>query len=282
MAIVFTFISKIKNKEQSMSIPSVNLIYFSPTGTSKEIVKRIGQELGAKQIQEFDITPLVFGVSENIKIENALTIIGIPVYAGRVPDLALEHLKKFKANNTPVVLLAVYGNRDFDDALIELKNFVLESGFTPFAAAAFIGEHSYSTDRKPIAENRPDEADVLKAKQFAHDLLLKIQDGEENGFKICDVPGNVPYKTKGQMPDIAPSTTEELCDLCGICAEVCPVDVIDVTDKVITNSKTCIRCCACIKACPTDARVFNNDFIDGIREKLFTNCSKRREPEFFM
>ncbi|MGQ1911495.1 EFR1 family ferrodoxin [Marinifilum sp. RC60d5] len=265
-----------------MNTSSVNLIYFSPTGTSKKVIKAIGQELGVQQVNEFDITPLAFASSENVKIENELSIIAIPVYGGRVPEQALEHLQKFQVKNAPVVLLAVYGNRHYDDALLELKDAVLEIGFTPFAAGAFIGEHSYSIDRKPIAQNRPDESDILKAKQFAHDLLLKIQDGEANGFKICDVPGNVPYKTKGQMPDIAPTTEEELCDLCGICAEVCPVDVIDVTDKVLTNSKACIRCCACIKACPTDARVFDNEFIDGIREKLFTNCSERREPEFFM
>ncbi|PKQ61688.1 hypothetical protein BZG02_14785 [Labilibaculum filiforme] len=265
-----------------MKIPAVNLIYFSPTGTSKKIVKAIGQELGAKQINEFDITPLSFASSENPKIENELSIIAIPVYGGRVPEQALEHLQKFEAKNAPVVLLAVYGNRHYDDALLELKDAVLEIGFTPFGAAAFIGEHSFSIESKPIAVNRPDEADLLKAKQFAEELLLKIKDGEANGFKVCDVPGNVPYKAKGNMPDIAPTTMEELCDLCGMCADVCPVDVINVTDKVVTNAKACIRCCACIKVCSSNARVFDNELIDGIRERLFTNCSERREPEFFI
>lgn len=265
-----------------MTIPSVNLIYFSPTGTGEKIVKAIGQELGAKQINEFDITPLSFASSENHKIENELSIVAIPVYGGRVPVQALEHLKKFEVENAPVVLLAVYGNRHYDDALLELKDAVLEIGFIPFAAGAFIGEHSFSTESKPIAINRPDEADLVKTKQFAEELLLKIQDGEANGFKVCDVPGNNPYKAKGNMPDIAPTTKEELCDLCGICADVCPVDVIDVTDKVVTNAKACIRCCACIKACPTNARVFDIPLIDGIRDRLLANCSERREPEFFI
>ncbi|WP_372754754.1 EFR1 family ferrodoxin [Labilibaculum sp.] len=265
-----------------MNLSSVNLIYFSPTGTSKKIVKAIGQELSIQQINEFDITPLSFASSGNFKIENELSIIAIPVYGGRVPDLALEHLKKFEVKDTPVVLLAVYGNRHFDDALLELKDAVLEIGFTPFAAAAFIGEHSFSIESKPIAINRPDEADLLKAKQFAEELLLKIQDGEANGFQVCEVPGNVPYKAKGKMPDIAPITEEEHCDLCGVCADVCPVDVIAVNDTVETNVESCIRCCACIKACPANARVFNNQLIDGIRERLFTNCSERREPEFFI
>jgi ferredoxin len=265
-----------------MKLPTVNLIYFSPTGTSKKIVKAIGQELGAQRINEFDITPSTFALSENLKIENELSIIAIPVYGGRVPDQALEHLKKFEVKNAPLVLLAVYGNRHYDDALLELKNEALEIGFTPFAAAAFIGEHSFSTESKPIAINRPDKADLLKTKEFAKELLLKIQDGEAHGFKVCEVPGNIPYKAKGKMPDIAPTTKEELCDLCGICADVCPVDIIDVTDKVVTNAKACIRCCACIKACPTGARVFDIPLIDGIRDRLFTNCSERREAEFFI
>ncbi|BAX81155.1 4Fe-4S binding protein [Labilibaculum antarcticum] len=265
-----------------MKLSTVNLIYFSPTGTSEKIVKAIGQELGAKQINEFDITPLAFASSENLKIESELSIIAIPVYGGRVPEQALENLKKFEVKNAPVVLVAVYGNRDFDDALLELKDFVLEIGFTPFAAAAFIGEHSFSIDSKPIAKNRPDNPDLLKAKQFGEELLLKIQDGEVNGFKVCDVPGNIPYKAKGKMPDIAPTTKEELCDLCGICADVCPVDVIVVADKVVTNAEACIRCCACIKACPKGARVFDIPLIDGIRDKLFANCSERKEPEFFI
>ncbi|RUT78282.1 EFR1 family ferrodoxin [Ancylomarina longa] len=260
----------------------VNLIYFSPTGTSKKIVKTIGQGLGAQQINEFDITPAGFTISVNSKIENELTIIGIPVYSGRVPEQALEQLRKFEVKSAPVVLVAVYGNRAFDDALIELKDVATEIGFTPFAAASFIGEHSYSTENKPIAKNRPDEDDLLKAKQFAENLLVKIQDGEINGFEICNVPGDVPYKKRGQMPDIAPTTKEELCDLCGICADVCPVDVIDVTDKVVTNSEACIRCCACVKACPTFARIFEHPVIVDITNRLVSNCKERKEPEFFI
>lgn len=259
-----------------MNLPSVNLIYFSPTGTSREVVKAIGQGLEAKQINEFDITQTDF---EYANFGNELTIIGVPVYKGRLPIEVIPRLKKFNAENTPVVLVAVYGNRDFDDALLELKDFSTELGFTPIAAAAFIGEHSYSTESKPIAKNRPDEADLLKAKQFAAEILAKLE--KNDGIEL-NVSGNYPYKELPNAPAMAPRTIDEKCTLCAVCADVCPVDVIEVNKTVITNAEACIWCCACVKACPEDARIFDTPLIQQITNNLFENCSDRKEPGFFI
>ena len=41
----------------------------------------------------------------------------------------------------PVVL---FGNRNFDDGLIELRNILTEDGFMPVAGGAFVGEHAFS------------------------------------------------------------------------------------------------------------------------------------------
>ena len=259
-----------------MNLPSVNLIYFSPTGTSRKVVKAIGQGLEAKQISEFDITQTDF---EFKNFGNELTIIGVPVYKGRLPVDVISRLKKFKAKNTPVVLVAVYGNRDFDDALLELKDVSKELGFLPVAATAFIGEHSYSTESKPIAENRPDEADLLKAKQFAGEILAKLEKNE--GAELA-VSGNYPYKELPNAPVMSPRTIDVKCTLCGVCADVCPVDVIEVNKTVITNAEACIWCCACVKACPEDARIFDAPLINQITNNLFENCSERKEPVFFI
>jgi ferredoxin len=259
-----------------MNLPSVNLIYFSPTGTSRKVVKAIGRGLEAKQINEFDITQTDFKYKD---FGNGLTIIGVPVYIGRLPIEVIPRLKKFNAENTPVVLVAVYGNRDFDDALLELKDLSAELGFTPVAAAAFIGEHSYSTESKPIAKNRPDEADLLKAKQFAGEILEKL---EKNDGLELNVSGDYPYKESPNAPAMAPRTIEGNCTLCGVCADVCPVDVISVSKTVITNAEACIWCCACVKACPEDVRIFDTPLIKQITKNIFENCSERKEPEFFI
>lgn len=265
-----------------MNIASVNLIYFSPTGTSKKVVQAIGKELGVKQIAEFDLTPSVYPDLECANFETELTIIGVPVYKGRLPIDVVTRLKRIKTQNALVVLIAVYGNREFDDALLELKDLSIELGFTPIAAAAFIGEHTYSTDSKPLAKDRPDEVDISKAKQFAKEIVAKIQKTDDDIIEELTVPGNYPYKVSPDAPVIAPTTLVENCTFCGICSDVCPVGVIEVGKMVITDVEACIWCCACVKACPEDARIFDDPIILEVRAKLTNNCKIHKEPEFFI
>ena len=54
---------------------------------------------------------------------------------------------RLQAHNTPAVCVVVYGNRAYDDALLELKDILTERGCRPIAGAAFIGEHSFSDCR---------------------------------------------------------------------------------------------------------------------------------------
>lgn len=63
-------------------------------------------------------------------------------------------------NNCTAIIVVVYGNWDYVDALIELRDIAVKMGFKPIAAAAFIGEHSFSTEDSPIAYGRPDISDL--------------------------------------------------------------------------------------------------------------------------
>ncbi|NIT57570.1 MAG: ferredoxin, partial [Aliifodinibius sp.] len=74
--------------------------------------------------------------------------------------LLSEWLDAIKADKTPVVCVVVYGNRGYEDALLELKNTMTKSGGIPVACAAYIGEHSYSSSETPIARARPDTKDL--------------------------------------------------------------------------------------------------------------------------
>ena len=105
-----------------MNIESINLVYFSPTGTTKKVLQAIAQGIGNKNVKLTDITKP--GNREKVlqPSENELLIVGVPVYMGRVPALIGDWLNQIKANKTPVVCVAVYGNREFEDALLELKN----------------------------------------------------------------------------------------------------------------------------------------------------------------
>jgi ferredoxin len=267
-----------------MKIDKTNLIYFSPTGTSKTIVESLGLEIGINRTIEYDLThdkPISFETDGN---ENSVTIIGVPVYRGRVPVEATQRLKKIKTNKTLAVIVVVYGNRAFEDSLLELKDIANTCGFNVIAAGAFIGEHSFTITNKTIAAGRPDQKDLLKVKEFGEKIKIKLQ--ETIKIKKLDelkIPGNYPYKDPGPFSAISPETKNSDCHQCCTCEDVCPVKAVVVTKTaVITDKESCIWCCACVKSCPQKARKFDNPKINGAIEWLFTNFSQRKEPEFFL
>lgn len=260
-----------------MKIETIHLVCFSPTHSSHTIANAIARGLDIDNITETDLTNET--PEHSILIKNALTIIATPVYGGRVPDIALERLKQVRGENTPAIIIVLYGNRDYDDALIELKDWASDSRFIPVAAGAFIGEHSYSRSDKPIAANRPDMDDQEIAINFGYKIMYKIQALTSwEKMPTLTVKGNIPYKEKKTSTPMAPITVDELCSQCGHCAEICPVQAITIKNTVISDKNRCIKCCACVKQCPEEARIFNTPYTD----MLFANCSTRKEPEVFL
>lgn len=254
---------------------SNHIVFFSPTHTSAKIARAIGEGIGMGRRIEIDLT--TDEGNSVIEIKDSIAVIAVPVYAGRVAPIALQRLHRLKGTNAPVILIAVYGNRDYEDALVELRDEAVQLGFTPLSAGAFIGEHSYSRPNMPVAEGRPDATDLQIAKQFGMDSLEKLEKAE--ALEDFYMKGNVPYRSVGPSTPAAPICTES-CFACGECIEVCPTHAITLSDegKIETEVGKCIKCCACVKECPNEARVFDTPYTPMLHEK----CAARREPELFL
>jgi ferredoxin len=266
-----------------MDIRSIKPVFFSPTKTTAKIVIKIAQGINPDIITGINLTRPGAGHQDFGQLKDELTVIGTPVYAGRVPPEAVRRLRSIKGNNTPAVVVVVYGNRDFEDALLELRDIATELGFRPIAGGAFIGEHSYSSETTPIAVGRPDDQDMEAAKRFAEAIKRKMSKiNTLNGMPALQVPGNFPYKKWVDRDAMAPVTVESLCTLCAECAAACPTGTIAVGDSVLTAARECIRCSACIKKCPTGARKWESAWIDQVRKWLNENCRQRKEPQIYL
>jgi ferredoxin len=266
-----------------MDITSANLIYFSPTQTTRKVLEGIAQGFQINTVNHFDLTPPDARMKKPAEIHNELTLIGAPVYGGRLPVDAISRLQRFKGNDTPAVIVVVYGNRAYEDALLELRDIALELGFQPVAAGTFIGEHSYSNNVTPVAVGRPDIEDLIKAKEFGKMIHKKMVHMRKlNEMVPLQVLGNFPYKDLRMLSDIVPVTQEMICSKCATCASICPTAAISIEDKVVSDSSLCIRCCACIKSCPTGARAMEDQRVRHLAEWLTTNCSDRKEPEMYI
>ncbi len=265
-----------------MEVKQVKLVYFSPTGTTRKVLESIAEGFAVNDVGHIDLT-LPEGAEKTIPpFSDELVIIGAPVYGGRLPVEAIKRLKQMKAEKTLAVPVVLYGNREFEDALLELKNLSIELGFVPVAGGAFIGEHSFATKERPIATGRPDGRDVQKALDFGAKIKagvasLKSPEAQPD----VQIPGRFPYESGAMKLVVSPVTDEDACTVCGDCAEVCPTAAITVEDVVTTEVELCIRCSACIKVCPAEARYWENEKMKSIAEWLYENCADRKEPQVF-
>jgi len=266
-----------------VNFDAVRLIYFSPTKTTQKILEGIAQGTAVGTVEHLDLTPPESKTLDLAEMQDELVLLGVPVYGGRVPLEAVAKLQPLRADGIPAVIIVVYGNREFEDALLELKDLAQESGFVPIAGGAFIGEHSFANDTTPIANGRPDAADLIKAREFGLKIRGKMNDLYSIGeVAQLSVPGNRPYKKRRKRAKISPSTQSEPCTLCKTCASVCPVAAITVEESVETDKLVCILCCACVKNCPTGARVVEEPALIQMAQWLRINCQARKEPEIFM
>lgn len=255
-------------------------MYFSPTGGTKKTVEAVAVGISS-QINVVDFTKTAQRF-ETIDFSAAeCLVVGVPVYGGRIPLVANDYLTGIKGNRTPAVCIVVYGNREYDDALLELKELMENNGFEVLGGAAFIGEHSY-TDQ--VAGGRPDEEDLAEAQLFGARVLnkWKVMQDQKPGKGTLQVKGNHPYKERVPSEPMAPVTSDD-CIFCGKCAEVCPMEAIDFEDYFHVDANRCIRCCACIKVCPTHAKTFVHPMVEKITANLIKNCSNvRKKPELFL
>lgn len=253
-----------------MEIKTVWAVYFSGTGTTEKVVTTIAKDLSASLGAGYE--PFCFNLPQARQQEltfgpQDLVVFGVPVYAGRVPNLLLPYVQNMvKGQNTPAVPVVLYGNRNFDDGLMELRNVLFQNGLRPFAAGAFVGEHSFST---VLGAGRPDGEDMAQAARLAQEAARLVRDmvcPPEQPVTVegCDPirPYYTPRDRHGEpirdFLKAKPVTDPDKCVKCGLCARLCPMGSIDPNDVANVTGK-CIKCCACVKKCPTGAKYFDHE-----------------------
>ena len=260
----------------------VHLLYFSPTHTTKKVLSAIGEGFGLPLIHHnlTDVHQLQHTAAPVFSQEDVV-IIGVPVYAGRVPYFLTSFLTTLKGQNTPCALVALYGNREFEDCLAEMYDMALEQGFVPVGAAAFIGQHSFSTN---VAAGRPNQDDLSLAHAFGADLGKKLQ-GSYVPLTADALPGNRPYREVSSAPNtVYPTVDNARCNGCKACVAACPFHNIDFKDdKALVLQDTCIKCHGCVRTCPTGAIAFTNpSFLENVKNFEAKFGKPDKQPVLFL
>ena len=249
----------------------IKAVYFSPTSTTEKIVKELVQAIPNSTVEYDNVTMLQERSKTPEKCNHDLVVVASPVYSSLAPKLFIDYLEKLKGEGTKIVILAVYGNRSAGETCRQISELTTKNGFKTIAAAAFIGEHSFSDDNYEIAPGRPDADDLSLARVFGVKLSTLLTK-DAIGIDPEEL-GNPP----GECNDIifTPPTVSDSCDDCGKCTDVCPVGII------ATGGTDCIGCGACVRICNLKSRVFPEK-INQYQIKLSTNCKARLEPKIYL
>lgn len=247
-------------------------LVFSPTGGTRRAADLLSSSLG-ETARVIDLTDAAL---QRIDLDdNDLAVIAVPSFGGRVPALAARRLAEIGGNSARCVLMCVYGNRAYEDTLVELEDLAKQSGFQVIAAVAAVAEHSIL---RQYAAGRPDRQDEDELKGYAEKIMEKVNG--EACPSVGALPGNRPYKKAGGVGMVPKA--DKSCTECGLCAKSCPAQAISADNIKTADPTLCISCMRCVTQCPQSARKINGAMAAAAALALKKACSVRKGNELYL
>ena len=248
----------------------VKVAFFSPTGGTRNAAGALAESIAAKP-DYYDLT-VPSGRQKDIEFANdELAIVAAPSMGGRLAAVD-GMLSSLKGNDTPAVVMASFGNRNFDDLLAQMKGILNAQGFKVIGGIAVVTPHVFS---EKAGRNRPNAEDRDVIAEFAEKVAAKFKAGT---LEEAEIPGS-------PQPEVKPLTVAvksynaENCTKCGQCASNCPVGAIDAADVSKTNEDACISCQRCTYACNFYGRNYDTSPVRGFIE---TKCLEKKQISTFV
>ena len=258
-----------------MSRERLHLLSFSPGGGTAEVNRALARDVEADLFLHDCTTPgarqapLPFAPEDRV-------FMAFPVYGGRMPRNIDEVFRHIEGNGARCALVAVYGNREFEGALLDLFAIAVKKGFRPVAAVAAVAQHSLAPQ---VAAGRPDSEDRSELAAFGRRIMAAMR----TDVRLEYAPGAYPEWKPPRGASLFPITDREKCVACGQCAAVCPSAAIPADDFAATDTERCIVCAACARYCPTGARQMGTpESREKLAHHLVTAASRRKEPELWL
>ena len=172
------------------------------------------------------------------------------------------------------VPFVTWGGASSGVALHDMGLALADKGLRVVGAAKVLGRHSMMwRSQTPLGDGRPNADDDQAVRELVETVVPRFATGE--GGK--DLPlQDLDYQPTAFKEELASASLEKArahmprrvvhedrCTACGVCAEVCPTDAVELSTFPAFNDR-CIFCFSCVKACLEEALTVDLSKTEGM------------------
>lgn len=229
----------------------MKIYYFSATGNSLYVSKRICEELGEGEVISI---PKILREEEDFEIEDEVVGFVYPIHCGSIPIAVEEFIKRIKCiKSSYIFAVGVTGGGGADLSFKHINKLLSEKGnLSNYFTVKYIS--NYIRAGRNVTEERIKEA-MDRNEPILYDISKSISNREIKTIGKSLGPDFIMYKMWRDYfknKDKAFNVNDN-CISCNICKEVCPVDNIEIKDGKPVWLGRCTDCMACINLCPKNA-----------------------------
>lgn len=230
------------------------ILYFTGTGNSEYVAKRIGKETDDIVLNLFE--KLRKEDFSEINSKNPWVIV-TPTYAWRIPNILREWLKRTNLSGNPNIYFVMTCGGSIGNAGKYLKSLCADKGMNYFGCFEVVMPENYIA-----LFTTPSKDKALKIIAEAEKIIDKAAFAINNGEQFPNISVTTADKlNSGVVNNIfyplfvhaKKFYVTDACISCGRCVKVCPLNNIHIENSSPIWGKACTHCMACICGCPKEA-----------------------------
>ena len=230
------------------------IFYFSGTGNSNYVAKRIADALGDALVNLNDRIK----ASDTSSVETGERLVIVtPTYAWRIPRVVRDWLLKTELRGAKQAWFVMTCGGEIGNADKYNREFCAEKAISCMGTAQIVMPENYIA---MFSAPQADEARqiVAKAEPSIDRAIAAIQSNQSfaptrNNLYDRFMSGPVNPIFYRFFVKANAFTVSDACISCGQCAKRCPLNNVTLNDGKPDGGKACTHCMACICYCPVSA-----------------------------
>lgn len=227
------------------------LYFFSATGNSLAVAKKIQERIQAKKLISIPKT-----ITDKEIHGDTIGII-CPIYMYNLPHIVADFIKKIKSAG--YLFLVFSGGGELGTGIQSVKKLFKTQGLHLNALFNISMPSNYAPYGCPEANEVKNLLNSVDEKIEAIEKVVKARrehrdSNNTNFFKSHIFPGvlyRLGYKRIKEFDGNFYANDD--CNGCGICKKVCPVNNINILDDKPAWNHNCQQCFACLQWCPKES-----------------------------